>query len=154
MSQLGSRVAACVTVIRSPGEVLLVRRMAHQTAGGQWAVPGGKLEKGDLTVAAAAQRELYEETGLRARVENNPFFVHPIGRSYVLHHFWAVDVYNLFSDARASNDAEQLAWIPLETVLADRSDKFVPMLNAVLTAALDRLKRGKCRYPTERAVGM
>lgn len=48
------------------GLVLLGRRIGAHGAG-QWAAPGGRLEFGE-SIEACAERELLEETGLRARV--------------------------------------------------------------------------------------
>ena len=57
-------VAAVIAVLLRGGEVLLVRR-AHRPDAGRWGFPGGKIEFGE-SVQAAAARELYEETGVRA----------------------------------------------------------------------------------------
>jgi 8-oxo-dGTP diphosphatase len=50
------------TIIIEGGRVLLVRR-AHPPIQGQWSIPGGVLEVGEL-VREAAIREAREETGL------------------------------------------------------------------------------------------
>lgn len=50
---------ACVIPILPSGEIVLVRRKDS----GLWGLPGGIVDWGE-TVLAAAQRELYEETGL------------------------------------------------------------------------------------------
>lgn len=57
-------VAACI-VRDGAGRVLMAERRADQLSAGHWELPGGKLEPGE-TAAAAAARELFEETGLKA----------------------------------------------------------------------------------------
>ena len=47
-------------------EVLLIRRGTPPRLG-EWSLPGGRIEYGE-TLAAAAARELYEETGVRAEL--------------------------------------------------------------------------------------
>ena len=47
------------------GRILILRRAPGSTGGGQWCLPGGKIDYGD-TVEQAALRELQEETGLGA----------------------------------------------------------------------------------------
>jgi ADP-ribose pyrophosphatase YjhB (NUDIX family) len=44
------------------GDILLVRRAAHLTEGGKWALVGGYMER-DETAAEAVRREILEETG-------------------------------------------------------------------------------------------
>lgn len=61
--------ATLAAVIRD-GQVLLVRRTNPPDAG-LWGFPGGKIEHGE-TIEAAAVRELFEETGVRA--EAGPVF--------------------------------------------------------------------------------
>ena len=59
-------VAVGVVCLRPPGEVLLIRRAKPPNAGA-YSLPGGKLEFGE-TLAAAALRELAEETGVTAEL--------------------------------------------------------------------------------------
>ncbi|WP_325308945.1 NUDIX hydrolase [Longimicrobium sp.] len=62
------RETARLIVIDAAGAILLVRYRDHRTSGRwYWATPGGKVEPGESLEAAAA-RELWEETGLRAEV--------------------------------------------------------------------------------------
>jgi 8-oxo-dGTP diphosphatase len=59
-------VACAGVVCLRGGEVLLVRRGKPPRLG-QWSLPGGRIEWGE-TAAAAALRELKEETGVDAEV--------------------------------------------------------------------------------------
>eukprot|EP01037_Dinobryon_pediforme_P016009 gene16009-16177_t len=59
-------VAVGVVCLRHPGEVLLIRRSKPPNAGA-YSLPGGKLEFAE-TLAAAALRELAEETGVSAEL--------------------------------------------------------------------------------------
>jgi len=63
MNKLVPRPAA-IAVMRHQGKFLLVRR-ANPPDPGRWGFPGGKIEWGE-TAAAAAVRELAEETGIVA----------------------------------------------------------------------------------------
>jgi 8-oxo-dGTP pyrophosphatase MutT (NUDIX family) len=64
------RVAATVVLLRSPMDVYLVRRAATMAfASGMYAFPGGSVEPADPSVAAAAVREVLEETGVLLTVD-------------------------------------------------------------------------------------
>jgi len=58
------RVAVGAVVVKD-GRVLLVKRRDPPNAE-QWAIPGGSVRLGE-SLREAAERELYEETGIRAR---------------------------------------------------------------------------------------
>ena len=58
-----SPAAGAEAVILREGKILLIKRSDN----GLWAVPGGLVEVGE-TLAEAAQRELWEETGIRGQV--------------------------------------------------------------------------------------
>lgn len=55
--------ASGVALIHQSGRLLLLRRRPDCVAGGCWAYPGGKIERGE-TPEQAALRELQEETRL------------------------------------------------------------------------------------------
>lgn len=55
----------CNCIVIRQGKVLLLRRAEDGFLGGQWDIPGGKLDEGEQPEVAAA-RELFEEAGLHA----------------------------------------------------------------------------------------
>lgn len=59
--------AACVVLIDSKQKILLVKRSVQPKIG-QWCLPGGFMELGEMPEEAAL-RELQEETGLKGRIE-------------------------------------------------------------------------------------
>lgn len=61
------RVVVAAVVARSNGEILLLRRAAGDSFGGQWELPSGRVEAGEHLLEAL-RRELLEETGLEMSV--------------------------------------------------------------------------------------
>jgi len=63
---VGVVLAASAVITDDAGRVLLVLR-GTEPEKGRWSVPGGSVESGE-TLAEAAAREAFEETGLRVSV--------------------------------------------------------------------------------------
>ncbi len=95
--------------------VLLIRRKKDPFAG-KWALPGGFVEEGE-PLAAAARRELVEETGVEVGELEQLYAACDPGRDP---RGWTVSVVFLarvYADALkpvAADDAEAVGWFPLD----------------------------------------
>ncbi|GEM_PF-355707 len=143
------RVGVGVTVLRprdQAGEwdVLLVRR-AKAPAKGMWSLPGGAVELGE-TIAQAAEREVWEETGLT--IAPGPAFtavdaIHRDAQGRVVFHYVIVEVVaTVPADARAEprSDVDAVRWVPTENVGTVRP--LTPRVPEVVELALQIVRRG------------
>jgi len=118
-----TRVACAGAIVRDDdGRVLLVRR-GTDPGRGLWSVPGGRVEEGE-SAAAAAAREVREETGLRIRVDSLAGVVERDGLGgvvYVIEDFHARPASGADPRAvRAGDDADEVGWFaPGELVQID-----------------------------------
>jgi 8-oxo-dGTP diphosphatase len=101
-------------VVRRQDRLLLVQR-AHDPEAGRWSLPGGRVRFGE-TMAAAALRELWEETGLRGSCGEVVGWAERISDRY---HFVIVDfavTVDASAPARAASDAAAVAWVALDAL--------------------------------------
>lgn len=100
-------------VVHRGGNVLLVRRKNPPNEG-RWSLPGGLVEVGESTQAAAA-REVYEETGLEVSIEgllDVQTDIHRDRRSRIEYHFVLVD-YSAHSSSgspRINGESSEWGW--------------------------------------------
>ena len=98
--------AAIVAATDSRGRVLLVRQRAGAFAG-SWLLPGGRVEPGERP-AAAAEREVREETGCRVR-QAHPVAAYDV---QVLDAGWTVHLYRgLASGLARAEDGSAVMWV-------------------------------------------
>jgi ADP-ribose pyrophosphatase YjhB (NUDIX family) len=105
----------CVGAVVVHDDDLLLIRRGHDPGAGEWAVPGGRVEPGELLMEAVV-RELAEETGLEAtcgellgwveRIEGDDHFVILDFSATVLERI----------EPRPGDDASEARWVPLHEV--------------------------------------
>ena len=98
------------------GELLLIQR-GRGAAVGQWSIPGGRVERGEL-LSQAVEREFWEETGLRALCGR---FVGWVERISPDHHFVIADFEVTIdgddrAEVHAGDDAADAQWFPLDAL--------------------------------------
>lgn len=101
-------------IVRRSDELLLVRR-GRPPAVGEWSVPGGRVEPGELLMEAVV-RELLEETGLRGVCGPLVGWVERISED---HHFVILDFEaTVIGDVEptAGTDAAEARWWPVAEV--------------------------------------
>lgn len=115
---------ASAYVVDAPGNHVAMIR--HRSLG-RWLQPGGHVDAADADAAAAARRELNEETGLDMSGGGTLFDldVHviparpdmPEHRHFDLRFLFVLPEGSLLPELHAADDAEGAAWMPLEFLL-------------------------------------
>jgi 8-oxo-dGTP diphosphatase len=95
--------------------VLLVKR-GKAPSEGKWAIPGGSVELGE-TLQQAAEREIFEETGIRIRAAEPVYtfdFIERNRHGRIRFHYVIIDLAAeyLTGKIKPGDDADQAAWIP------------------------------------------
>jgi 8-oxo-dGTP diphosphatase len=115
-----TRVACAGAIVRDDRGRLLMIKRGTAPGMGQWSVPGGRVEPGE-SAAAAAVREVEEETGLRVCVGGLAGVVElsgPEGVVYEVEDYYARVAPGTDPRAiRAGDDAADVGWFFLDQLL-------------------------------------
>jgi 8-oxo-dGTP pyrophosphatase MutT (NUDIX family) len=139
--------AAAIVAVDDHGRVLLIQQYRHPIRHRDWEIPAGLLDIAGESPLETAQRELVEETDLRA-ADWEPLlsiFTTPGGNDEVVHLFLARGLSPVGSaHAREAEEADiRVEWIPLQEavdgVLQGRLRNGI--LAVGLLAAAERLRR-------------
>lgn len=101
-------------IVFKDDKVLLVRR-GQAPSKGLWAIPGGSVELGE-TLQEAAEREIFEESGLTIRA-NEPVFTFDLverdEKERIRYHYVIVDLMADYVDGqpRPGDDVTEVRWI-------------------------------------------
>jgi ADP-ribose pyrophosphatase len=107
-------VVAVGAVVFHRKKVLMVRR-GQNPGEGSWAIPGGSVELGE-TLQQAAEREIWEETGIRIKAKE-PVLTFDIiekdERNRIRYHYVIVDLAAdyIAGEPRAGDDAAEARWV-------------------------------------------
>ena len=104
--------AAAAVIVGEDGRLLLVRR-GREPQRGRWSVPGGRVEPGE-TVAEAAVREAFEETGARVRAERELGVVRVPAGPHLEYEVHDVAATFLGGTLRPGDDADAVRWVAPE----------------------------------------
>lgn len=118
------RVVGCF--LEYDGKFILLHRLPHKADGNTWGLPGGKVEDGESDIEAI-QRELFEETGYQASVEeievlSTDDFISPRGDTvtYISHR---VKLNNPHSITLEESAHSAYRWVTIEE--ADSMDNLI-----------------------------
>jgi len=130
----------CSVIAVRENQILMIKR-GKQPYVGYWSLPGGSQEVGE-TLEACAQRELLEETGLKAEKIKFAAIRDLIGHNEdgsISHHF-IIATYlaeQVSGELRAGDDAKEAEWFALEQL---DSLKTTPNTVAFIRSVLGKLK--------------
>lgn len=111
-------VPAVAAIILRGDRILLVKR-GHEPGAGQWSIPGGSVEIGEM-LEEALKREVMEETGLKVEISGFAGLYELIIRQSgeIQFHYIILDYFATANEGEpvAASDAAECRWVPLPEV--------------------------------------
>lgn len=123
-------------VINSRDELLVVSELHRRSESPYYKLPGGALHPGEH-IAACVQREVFEETGVRAKFEKLVCFRHWHGYRYDKSDIYFVCRLSPLTEAIAiqAEEIEECHWLPISEYLS--SDSVSTFNKHIVKAALE-----------------
>jgi 8-oxo-dGTP pyrophosphatase MutT (NUDIX family) len=131
--------AAIAVCIDDTGRFLIVRRSNIDERSGQWTIPGGHVDPDDKSLEGAASRELEEEAGLVALLEDLQYLGESRpGKHYFLAKNWSGDVnVSIPNPSTGQIEHDDFKWATIEEI-KDIDNSEIPIY--LLEKALDMSK--------------
>ncbi len=132
-------IVAVGVIIRQDDQILLVRR-GKEPSQGRWSFPGGAVELGE-SLQEAAQREAWEETGLRVQVGEVATVLDHVARDAagrVQYHYVIIDylAHPVDGVLQAGTDVSDALWAGLSDLDSlDITEKAKDLARQLLTRA-------------------
>ncbi|GHH73969.1 NUDIX hydrolase [Kitasatospora indigofera] len=131
---------AATVVLNERDEVLMMWRHRFTTDTWNWEIPCGIVEDGE-EVAAAAVREVEEETGWRVGAVEPLVYTQPVGgMSNAEHHVFLARGAEFVAPPVDTHEADRIEWIPLDRVQAMINRREI-VAGVALTGLLQLLAR-------------
>jgi 8-oxo-dGTP pyrophosphatase MutT (NUDIX family) len=105
------RTAACVLIVHN-NKVLAVNRPNSTT---DFCLPGGKVDEGEITIKTA-QRELFEETGFAAGLNNLEFIFSDHDGEYITYTYLYTNDYQFDTTFVYQGDVGPASWVTWEVL--------------------------------------
>jgi len=136
------RIGVGAVVLRGD-QVLLVQR-GQPPRKGKWSVPGGLVEIGEK-LEQAVHRELYEECGIRANIQDylETFeYIQQDHENRIQYHYIVIDYLAeyLKGELRANSDIHQAAWLTFDQICKLAiTDGIIPLVEKAFYVRKNRI---------------